>query len=488
MPSVPLLKSRVAGADVAPENGDRVDNVNPATGEVTCQVAAADAATLDHAVEAARIAQRTWVATPAAERGRVLNRVAAILRERKMELARLEVIDTGKPIQEAPEADIGSAADCFEFFAGLTQTLYGEHIPLGHDAFAYTRREPLGVCAGIGAWNYPVQIASWKTAPALAAGNAMVFKPSEMTPVTAVQLARIVEEAGAPPGLLSVVLGKGNLGAAMANHPGIAKISLTGSVPTGKRVMAAAAGTLKHVTMELGGKSALIVFDDADVEDSVSAAILGNFFTQGEICSNGTRVFVQNGIRAAFTRRLVERTRAIRVGDPLDPQTQMGPLISADHLDKVLSYVGHGEREGASLLTGGRRITEGSLGRGNFIQPAIFDACGDEMTIVREEVFGPLLSVLPFETEEEVIARANDTPFGLAAGVMTRDIGRAHRAAAALEAGVVWINSYNMTPVAMPFGGSKQSGIGRENGLAALDFYTERKSVYVNLGRVEAPY
>jgi betaine-aldehyde dehydrogenase len=482
------LKSWIAGNEVAPDAGECFENVNPATGEVVCYVAAANAAVLDHAVEAARAARLQWVALPAAERGRILNRVAALLRERKMELARLEVLDTGKPIQEAPEADVGSAADCFEFFAGLTQIVQGEHMPFGEHAFAYTRREPLGVCAGIGAWNYPIQIASWKTAPALAAGNAMVFKPSELTPVTAVELAKIIEEAGAPAGLFSVVLGKGAVGAAMADHPAIAKISLTGSVPTGKRVMAAAAGTLKHVTMELGGKSALIVFDDADIEDSVSAAILANFFTQGEICSNGTRVFVQSGIRDAFVERLVARTRAMRVGDPLDPATQMGPLISADHLDKVLSYVACGEAEGARLLTGGRRIEEGALARGYFIQPAIFDRCRDDMTIVREEVFGPLLSVLAFNDEAEVVARANDTPFGLAAGVMTRDLARAHRTAAALEAGVVWINSYNLTPVAMPFGGSKQSGIGRENGLAALDFYTERKSVYVNLGRVEAPY
>lgn len=488
MPPLTLLKSRIAGADAAPEGGERFDNINPATGEVTCQVASADAALVDRAVGAAKTAQRQWIALAAAERGRVLGRVAAILRERKMDLARLEVLDTGKPIQEAPEADIGSAADCFEFFAGLTQIVHGEHMPLGESAFAYTRREPLGVCAGIGAWNYPIQIASWKTAPALAAGNSMIFKPSELTPVTAVELAKIVEEAGAPPGLFNVVLGKGEVGAALADHPGIAKISLTGSVPTGKRVMAAAAATLKHVTMELGGKSALIVFDDADVEDSVSAAILGNFFTQGEICSNGTRVFVQAGIREAFLTRLVERTSAIRLGDPLDPQTQMGPLISADHLEKVLFYVARGKAEGARLLTGGDRLDEGVLARGNFMRPAVFDGCRDDMTIVREEVFGPVLSVLSFDDEAEVIARANDTPFGLAAGLMTRDLARAHRTAAALEAGVVWINSYNMTPVAMPFGGTKQSGIGRENGLAALDFYTERKSVYVNLGRVEAPY
>jgi betaine-aldehyde dehydrogenase len=455
---------------------------------VICEVATADAALVDDAVLAAKSAQRQWIALPAAERGRVLYRVAAMLRERKAELAQLEVRDTGKPIQEAPEADIGSAADCFEFFAGLTQIVHGEHIPLGENAFAYTRREPLGVCAGIGAWNYPIQIASWKTAPALAGGNAMVFKPSELTPVTAIELAGIVEAAGAPPGLMNVVLGKGEVGAALATHPGIAKISLTGSVPTGKRVMAAAAGTLKHVTMELGGKSALIVFDDADVEDAVSAAILGNFFTQGEICSNGTRVFVQHGIRDAFLDRLVARTRAIRVGDPFDPATQMGPLIARDHMDKVLSYVSKGEAEGARLLTGGKRMTEGPLAKGFFVEPAVFDGCLDEMTIVREEVFGPLLSVLSFESEAEVIARANDTPFGLAAGLMTQNLARAHRTAAALEAGVVWINSYNLTPVAMPFGGSKQSGIGRENGLAALDFYTQRKSVYVNLGPVEAPY
>jgi betaine-aldehyde dehydrogenase len=488
MPKAQVLTSRIAGEDVAPGGSERFHNLNPATGEIVCEVASADAATIDRAVAAAAAAQREWMALTPAERGRVLARVAVILRERKMELARLEVIDTGKPIQEAPEADIGSAADCFEFFAGLTQIVHGEHMPLGDSVFAYTRREPLGVCAGIGAWNYPIQIASWKSAPALAAGNAMVFKPSELTPVTAVELAKIVEEAGAPPGLLNVVLGKGEVGAALANHSGVAKISLTGSVPTGKRVMAAAAGTLKHVTMELGGKSALIIFADADLDDAVSAALLGNFFTQGEICSNGTRVFVEEPVREDFLGRLVRRTEAIRIGDPLDPKTQMGPLISADHLEKVLSYVARGEAEGAKLLTGGRRLKEGALSRGNFMSPAIFDACRDDMGIVRDEVFGPLMSVLSFADEDEAVARANDTPFGLAAGLMTRDLSRAHRVAGALQAGIVWVNSYNMTPVAMPFGGSKQSGLGRENGLAALDFYTQRKSVYVNLGRVEAPY
>lgn len=488
MKIAPVLKSRIAGEDVAPAGGARFPDLNPANGETLCEVAAADAAIVDAAVETARHAQREWVAMPAAERGRVLNRVAMRLRERKMELARLEVLDTGKPIQEAPEADIGSAADCFEFFAGVTQVVHGEHMPFGADAFGYTRREPLGICAGIGAWNYPIQIASWKAAPALAAGNAMIFKPSELTPVTALALARIVEEAGAPQGLFSVVLGGGEIGAALADHPGIAKISLTGSVPTGRRIMAAAAATLKRVTMELGGKSALIVFDDCDLDDAVSAAILGNFYTQGEVCSNATRVFVQNGVRAAFLERLVARTAAIRVGDPLDPVTQMGPLISEAHLERVLAYVEAGEAEGARLLAGGRRIADPPLARGYFMRPAVFDACEDGMRIAREEVFGPLMSVLAFDTEDEAVARANATPFGLAAGVMTQNLGRAHRMAAALEAGIVWVNSYNVTPIPLPFGGSKQSGIGRENGLAALDFYTELKSVYVNLGRVEAPY
>jgi betaine-aldehyde dehydrogenase len=469
MPKTPVLTSRIAGEDVAPAQSERFADVNPATGETLCEVASADAAAVDRAVAAAAAAQRAWIAQAPAERARVLARVAALLRERKMALARLEVLDTGKPIQEAPEADIGSAADCFEFFSGLAQIVHGEHMPLGESAFAYTRREPLGVCAGIGAWNYPIQIASWKAAPALAAGNSMVFKPSELTPVTAVELAKIVEEAGAPKGLFSVVLGRGEVGAALVGHAGVAKISLTGSVPTGKRVMAAAAGTLKHVTMELGGKSALIVFADADLNDAVSAALLGNFFTQGEICSNGTRVFVEEPIRAAFLEKLVRRTEAIAIGDPLDPKTQMGPLISADHLEKVLAYVARGEAEGARLFTGGRRLADGALARGYFVSPAIFDGCRDDMAIVREEVFGPLMSVLSFADEDEVVARANATPFGLAAGLMTRDLARAHRVAAALQAGVVWVNAYNTTPVAMPFGGSKQSGGGPENGRAARD-------------------
>ncbi|MEJ8574358.1 betaine-aldehyde dehydrogenase [Microbaculum marinum] len=487
MTSLGRLRNHIGGAH-RDGTGAAFVTINPTTGEPLAEVSAASPAEVDDAVKAAAVAQAAWIARPPAERARVLHRVSERLRDKRMELARIEVLDAGKPIQEVPEADIDSAADCFEFFAGVLQGAYGEHIDLGPDAFAYTRRQPLGVVGGIGAWNYPIQIASWKTAPALAAGNAMVFKPSELTPVSALALSEIIEEAGAPPGLMNVVLGGREVGSALATHPGIAKISLTGSVPTGAKVMEAAAGTLKHVTMELGGKSPLIVFDDADIDDAVSAAMLGNFYTQGEICSNATRVFVQRGVHNAFLDRAVRRTEAIRVGDPLDAQTQMGPMISGDHLAKVLSYVEAGKAEGARLMTGGERIVEGPLARGYFMRPAIFADCTDDMRIVGEEIFGPVMSVLTFDSEDEAVARANATPYGLAAGVMTRDLPRAHRMAAALQAGVVWLNAYNLTPVAMPFGGTKMSGIGRENGLAALDFYSERKSVYVNLGGVEAPY
>jgi betaine-aldehyde dehydrogenase len=350
------------------------------------------------------------------------------------------------------------------------------------------RREPLGVCAGIGAWNYPLQIACWKSAPALACGNAMVFKPAELTPLTAVKLAEIYIEAGLPPGVFNVVQGDARTGEALTRHPGVAKVSLTGEVSTGKKVMAAASVTLKHVTLELGGKSPLIVFDDADLDNAVSGAMLGNFYTQGEICSNGTRVFVQRAIADEFVARLRDRTAKLCIGDPLDSGTDIGALISEPHLEKVLGYVAAGVAEGARLVCGGHRVIDPpALARGCFVEPTIFDGCTDGMTIVKEEIFGPVMAVLAFDREDEVIARANQTQYGLAAGVFTRDLQRGHRVAAALEAGVVWINTYNITPPEMPFGGVKQSGIGRENGLAAIEHYTQLKSVYVEMGDVEAP-
>ena len=355
-------------------------------------------------------------------------------------------------------------------------------------SFFYTRREPLGVCVGIGAWNYPLQIACWKAAPALACGNAMVFKPSELTPLTALKLAEILKEAGAPDGLFSVLQGGAATGEALVRHPAVAKVSLTGSVATGRRVAAAAAESLKQVTLELGGKSPLIVFADADLEQAVSGAMLGNFYSTGQVCSNGTRVFVQRDVVEPFLEQLAARTRTIRLGDPLDERTQMGPLVSAAQRDRVLGFIDAGVEEGARLVCGGAAARVEGLERGHFVQPTVFADVEDRMTIAREEIFGPVLSVLAFDEEDEVIARANRTDFGLAAGVFTADLRRAHSVIAQLKAGTCWINSYNLTPVEMPFGGMRHSGYGRENSRHAIEHYSQLKSVYVEMGRIDAPY
>ena len=468
-------------------SGQSFETVNPATGEVICRVQQASAEDVDAAVESARKGFAAWSAMGGTARGRVLNEAQRILRARNRELAELEVLDCGKPIQEAEVVDVLSGADCLEYYAGLAASLHGEHVDLGGDFF-YTRREPLGVCAGIGAWNYPIQIACWKSAPALACGNAMIFKPAELTPLSALKLAEIYTEAGRPDGVFNVVQGFAATGQALTRHPGIAKVSLTGEVGTGKKVMADAAQTLKHVTLELGGKSPLIVFDDADLEQAVNGALLANFYTQGEVCSNGTRVFVQQGLHDAFLARLVEKTKSLKIGDPLHPATQVGALISKEHCEKVLGYIERGRSEGATVAAGGGRPKDAALARGNFVEPTIFAGCRDDMAIVREEIFGPVMTLLSFKEEDEVIARANSTPFGLAAGVFTRDLARGHRVVAKLEAGTCWINTYNVTPIAMPFGGVKQSGIGRENGQAAIEHYTQLKSVYVAMNGVDSPY
>ena len=461
---------------------------NPATGALLARVQSAGADEIAAAVRAAKAAQPAWRRTAGAERGRVLRRAAALLRERNDGLAHLETLDTGKPIAETSTVDVLSGADSLEYFAAVAATLEGGQVDLGPGAFGYTRREPLGVVAGIGAWNYPLQIACWKAAPALACGNAMIFKPSELTPLTALALAEIFAEAGLPDGLFNVVQGDGATGRLLTTAPGIAKVSLTGSAATGRRIAADAASTLKQVTLELGGKSPLLVFADADLDNAVSAALLGNFYSSGQVCSNGTRVFVQRAVLPEFLRRLLERTARLRIGDPLDPQTQIGPLIGEAHMREVLSCIERGVAEGATLLAGGARATAGGLERGCYVQPTIFSDCTDGMAIVRDEIFGPVMSVLAFDDEDEAVRRANDTEYGLAAGVMTRDLARAHRVIAELEAGTCWINQYNVTPVELPFGGSKGSGIGRENGQAAIAHYTQVKSVYVSLSDIDAPY
>ncbi|WP_170588373.1 betaine-aldehyde dehydrogenase [Ruegeria arenilitoris] len=480
----PKASHFIDGEYVEDTAGTPIDVIYPASGEVIARLHSATPQIIEQALTSAKRAQKAWAAMTGTERGRVLRRAADIMRERNRELSILETHDTGKPLQETLVADATSGADALEYFGGLAGSLTGEHIPLGGGDFVYTIREALGVCVGIGAWNYPTQIACWKGAPALACGNAMVFKPSETTPLSALKVAEILIEAGAPKGIYNVVQGYGDVGAALVTDPRVAKVSLTGSVPTGRKVYAAAAEGMKHVTMELGGKSPMIVFDDADIDNAVSGAILGNFYSSGQVCSNGTRVFVQKGIKEAFLTRLTERLAKVKIGDPMDEAVNFGPMVSEAQMNIVLGYIEKGKAEGARLVHGGARLVL----PGFYIQPTVFADVTDDMTIAREEIFGPVMSVLDFETEDEVMARANATEFGLAAGVFTNDLTRAHRVVAGFEAGTCYINTYNLAPVEAPFGGSKMSGVGRENSKLALNHYSEMKTVYVSMNDVEAPY
>ncbi|TOK01517.1 betaine-aldehyde dehydrogenase [Vibrio parahaemolyticus] len=461
---------------------------NPANGEPLANIKQANQSDMEAAIESAKRGFEVWSAMTAIERSRILNKAVAILRERNDELAALEVADTGKPIQEAIAVDITTGADVIEYYAGLAPSLQGEQQPLNENQFFYTRREPLGICAGIGAWNYPIQIAMWKSAPALAAGNAMIFKPSEETPLTALKLAEIYSEAGLPDGVFNVVQGDYRVGQMLTAHPDIAKVSFTGESGTGKVVMGDSAKTLKQVTMELGGKSPLIVFDDAKLDDAVSAAMVANFYTQGEVCTNGTRVFVHESIYDDFVAQLKTRTEKLVVGDPLDENTQIGALISKEHESKVLSAIEGAKASGATLLTGGYKVTDKGLQNGNFVAPTVFIDCDDSMSHVQQEIFGPVMSVLKFSDEAEVIERANDTDYGLAAGVFTQNLSRAHRVIHKIQAGICWVNAWGDSPAEMPVGGYKQSGIGRENGVETLKHYTQTKSVLVQLSDFESPY
>ena len=465
-------------------SGKTFQTINPANGEVLADVQAASRADVDAAVKSAHIGQQVWAAMTAMQRSRILRRAVDILRARNDALAELETLDTGKPISETRFVDIVTGADVLEYYAGLVPALEGSQIPLRETSFVYTRREPLGVVAGIGAWNYPIQIALWKSAPALAAGNAMIFKPSEITPLTALKLAEIYTEAGLPDGVFNVLNGAGHeVGAWLTEHGGIEKISFTGGTVTGKKVMAAASSsTLKDVTMELGGKSPLIIFNDANLDHAADVAMMANFYSSGQVCTNGTRVFVHRSQATEFEQKIVERVKRIRMGDPQDANTNFGPLASFAHMDKVLNYIELGKKEGARLLIGGTRATEGTPAKGNYVQATVFTDCTDNMTIVREEIFGPVMSILAYDDEDEVIRRANNTEYGLAAGVMTQDLNRAHRVIHQLQAGICWINTWGESPAEMPVGGYKQSGVGRENGLMTLQNYTRVKSIQVELG------
>ena len=474
-----VCKSLVGGRPVAGAMPS-IDKRYPATGEVIARIEPADQTILDQAVEVAAAAQREWGARSGSDRAAILQKAADGLRAHNDSLSRLEVRDVGKSFAEAVSADVPSGADAMAFFASMAMTEAGDMHRYA-DAIAYCERVPLGVCAGIGAWNYPVQIACWKAAPALAAGNAFILKPSELTPLTAHLVAEILADAGLPEGLFQILHGDYQMGRAICAHPGIAKISLTGGVETGRLIMAQSAETLKKVTLELGGKSPLIVFADADFDLAVETALAANFYTAGEVCSNATRVYVEEAIAADFEAALIEGARALRVGDPMADDVQMGALISEPHLNKVLDYIAIGTAEGAKVATGGKRLHPQGFESGYFMEPTILTQCRDDMRVVREEIFGPVMSVLTFSDEQEAITRANATQFGLGAGLITRDLTRAHRVAGQLESGNVWVNTYNLLPPGLPFGGIKQSGFGRENSAYSLDAYSEIKTTYIQL-------
>jgi aldehyde dehydrogenase (NAD+) len=463
-------------------SGRTTDVINPATEEVIAAVASADRADLDAAVETARKAlDGAWGTMSARERGRLVRRLGERLMARADEVSRLETLHNGKPISESRHIEIPAAAECFEYYGGWSDKVMGETIPVKGNHLAYTLREPVGVVAAIVPWNFPLLLAAWKVAPALACGNTVILKPASQTPLTALALGEIAIEAGLPPGVLNVLTGPGStLGQAIVEHPGIDKIAFTGDTSTGKGIMRGAAGTLKKITLELGGKSPNIVLADADIESAIRGATIGIFYGKGEVCAAGSRLLVDRSIKSEFIDKLVARAKKMVAGDPLDPKTRFGALSSKKQLETVMRYVESGKTEGAALVAGGGRTDIGT-GKGYFMQPTVFADVRPDMTIAREEIFGPVLAALEFADLDEAIARANDSTYGLAAGIWTRDIKKAHYVARKLQAGTVWINTYNVYDTAAPFGGYKQSGFGREMSAHALEHYTQIKSVWVDL-------
>ncbi|XP_054712595.1 4-trimethylaminobutyraldehyde dehydrogenase-like [Uloborus diversus] len=474
-----LNGKRVSARDVL----RTIEKCNPATGCLMFNIQCSGEKDVNEAVNSSRKAFDLWSRKSPRERGQILCSVARKIRTRVEEIAVAEVLDTGKPIYEA-RIDILGCADVLEYYGGISASIRGYHHALSDNNFAMVQREPLGVIGGIGAWNFPFQCMSWKVAPALACGNTVVYKPSEFTPTTSVILAEMFSEVGLPTGVLNIVQGSHETGELICRHPQISKVTFTGSVGTGQKIIKSCADTMKKVTVELGGKSALLVFSDCDIENAVKATLLGNFFTQGEVCTNCTRVFVQKTILKEFTKRLLEATKKLKVGDPMSEDTMVGAVISEAHGNKIMDYIDSACKEGAIVSCGGEKIVpaEAHL-KGFFISPCILTDCSDDMKAVKEEIFGPVVSVMPFDCEDEAVARANASPFGLAAGVMTRDLQRAHRVASGLQAGIVWINNYNIFPPEVPFGGYKMSGFGRENGLAAIEDFTQLKTVYVEMNK-----
>ena len=464
-------------------DGRTYATINPATAEPITHVADAGERDVDLAVQAARQAFESgpWAEMSAADRAKILWRLGDLIDQHSDELGTLETLDNGKPIFESRYVDMPMAAEVFRYYAGWATKIHGETIPVRGPFLNYTLREPVGVVAAIVPWNFPLLLASWKVAPALTCGNTVVLKPAPWTPLTALRLAELAQQAGVPDGVLNVLTGSTReLGRALVRHPGVDKIAFTGSTATGQEIVRNSADTLKRVTLELGGKSTNIIFADADLDAAVKGATIGIFYGKGEVCAAGSRVFVEKKIKDEFIERLADRARKLQPGDPLDPKTRLGALVSEEQMQKVLSYIEKGRAEGARLVAGGTRAAFGN-GKGYFVQPTVFDGVRNDMTIAREEIFGPVLAALEFETLEDAIRQANDNPYGLAAAVWTRDIAKAHRVARQLKAGTVWINTYNNYDPAAPFGGYKMSGYGRELGAHALEHYTQVKSVWVNL-------
>ncbi len=472
----------IGGKFVPAASGKRFETTNPATGERIADVAEAGSEDLDSAVAAARKSFESgpWAAMKPRQRGAILKRAAEKLLARAEEFGRVETMDNGKPIFEASKIDMPAAADCLAYFSEYADKLYGDTYPGRPDAFLLTLREPVGVVGAITPWNFPLLQAMWKIAPALALGNAVVLKPASVTPLTSLMFAELLAEAGLPPGAFNVVPGPGAVvGQAMAEHPGIDKISFTGETATGKSILRAAAGTVKRVSMELGGKSPNVVFADADLEAAAKGAVNAIFYGKGELCSAGSRLLVEESVHDALLEKVVDRAKKMTPGDPMDPKTRLGALVSEKQRDTVERYVEAGKSEGAKLLAGGRRASVN--GRGAFFEATVFTAVAPSMTIAKEEIFGPVLATLTFQDEAEAVAVGNSTIYGLAAAVWSRDIKKALRTAKALKAGTVWVNTYNLYDPGLPFGGYKQSGFGRERGHHALEEYTQVKSIWVDL-------
>lgn len=479
-PAVRQTKMLINGKWSDSRSGKTFPTINPVTEEVIAQVAEGDPADVDAAVKAARAAfdSGPWSKMDARDRGRLMNKLADLMEANLEELAALETLDNGKPLRDSRAADLPLSIDCLRYYAGWADKLTGDTIPIRGNYFCYTRREPVGVAGQIIPWNFPLLMAAWKWGPALAAGCTIVMKPAEQTPLTCLRLGELAQEAGFPDGVINIVPGYGATGAAIVKHPGVDKIAFTGHYETAQKIMVDASATLKRLTFELGGKSPNVVFADADLDAAVAGAEFGLFFNQGQCCCAGSRLFVEEKVHAEFVSKVVARAKQRKLGNPLDLETTQGPQVDADQFNKIMSYIDKGKSEGAQCLTGGTRFGN----KGFFIEPTVFDNVTDEMSIARDEIFGPVMSILPFKNVDDIITRANSTYYGLAAAVWTKDVQKAHRFAAGVRAGTVWVNCYDVFDAAAPFGGFKMSGIGRELGAAGLANYTELKTVTMNLG------